>query len=248
MRSRRSLEWAPMRTRLGRTVGAAALTLGVMMTTACGDEPGGQSASGAPGAAGASGAPGGTTAPSAGGTQTDPTGDAGLEARAKSRFLPEDALGSSWRLSQPPQPGFGLTVCGVDIEPEEPRGSARRRFAQSPVGPFLSQYVQAHRDGLAEEVVARLKEALPTCTTFETRGESATSPVSRFTIDEASFAAVPDNAVVWRMTSQGARKVTQDIALVADGEFLIGLVSVAAGDPPDPAVVTRAVAALPEGD
>lgn len=235
-----------MRTRLGRTVGAAALTLGVMMTTACGDEPGGRGASGAPGASGATAE---KSAPSAaGGTPTDPSGDAGLEARAKSRFLPEAALGSPWRLSQPPQPGFGLTVCGVDIEPEEPRGSARRRFAQSPVGPFLSQYVQAHRDGLAEEVVARLKGALPTCTTFETRGESATSPVSTFTIDEASFATVPDNAVVWRMTSQGTRKVTQDIALVADGEFLIGLVSVAAGDAPDPAVVTRAVAALPVGE
>jgi hypothetical protein len=139
-------------------------------------------------------------------------------------------------------------VCGVDIEPEQPLGSARQRFTTSGVGPFVAQYVQAHRDGLGDEVVRALKAALPTCTTFETRGESPTSPVTRFAIDKVAFAEVPDNVVVWRMTSQGEQPVTQDVALVADGEFLIGVVSYVAGSPPDPAVISAAVAGIPAGD
>ena len=148
-------------------------------------------------------------------------------------------------LLAPPPAGFGITVCGVDIEPEQPAGSARQRFARSGVGPFVAQYVQAHRDGLAAEVVTALKAALPTCTTFETRGEAPTRPVTRFAIEQVSFADVPANAVGWRMTSQGDRPVTQDVALLADGEFLIGVVSYRAGDAPDPETITAAVAAVP---
>ncbi|WP_156969850.1 hypothetical protein [Knoellia subterranea] len=223
-----------MGTVFGRRTAAAVLVVGVMTMTACGDEQSPGTGSGQ--AASESVSPSGSAT------------DADLEARAKSRFLPEDAFPDPWRLSQPPQPGFGLTVCGVDIEPEDPRGSARRRFAQSAVGPFLSQYVQAHRDGLADQVVSQVAEALRSCTSFETKGESPTSPTTRFTIDKVAFADVPANAVVWRMTSQGERKVTQDIALVADGEFLVGFVSYGAGPPPDPAVITTAVNALPQGD
>lgn len=214
---------------------AVVALLGVMSMAACGDEQSPKSPPAAPPV-------------SATGSATAAADDQALEARAKSRFLPDDAFAKPWRLSQPPQPGFRLTVCGVDIEPEEPRGSARRRFAQSSVGPFLSQYVQAHRDGLADEVVTKLKAALPSCTTFETKGESPSSPVSKFTIDKANFAPVPDNAVVWRMTSQGEHKITQDLALVADGEFLIGFVSIAAGNPPDATVITQAIDKLPPGD
>lgn len=229
-----SVESRGVTARIGRFAGTLAITLGVMAMSACGDEQKPESSS--------------TSSPSARSSESQPAADAELEARAKSHFIPEDAFADPWRLSQPPQPGFGLTVCGVDIEPEEALGSARRRFAQSPVGPFLSQYVQAHRDGLAAEVVTKLKAALPGCTTFETKGESPNSPVSRFVIDKHDFGTVPDNAVVWRMTSQGEREVTQDIALVADGEFLIGLVSVRAGTPPDPSVITTAIEQLPAGD
>ena len=203
--------------------------------TACGDET-------APGAA-----PGSAPTTSSATPSGSPSGSADLEARAKSRFVPLELMGEGWRRSQPPQAGFGLTVCGVDIEPEEPRGAARQRFARSAVGPFLAQHVQVHRDGLATEVVDALRTALATCTTFETRGELASGPVTTFTVDEADFGQVPADTVVWRMTSQGERRVTQDVALVADGEFLVGLVSYGAGDPPDPAVISGAVTAVRRG-
>lgn len=223
-------------TRGTRLVGATLAVAGVLLLTACGDDVVSTPQSSV------TGAPGSGTASI---TPSTPGGDAALEARAKAHFIPLAALGEGWRESQPPPAGFGLTVCGVDIEPEQPAGSARQRFAKSGVGPFVAQYVQAHREGLAAEVVTALKAALPTCTTFETRGESPTSPVTRFTIDKVPFADVSENAVVWRMTSQGERPVTQDVALLADGEFLIGVVSYRAGDAPDPATITTAVAAVP---
>lgn len=211
----------------------------------CGDQDAAPSTAKSP-SSGSTAESGATGSPdSTGSTGTE--AEQGLEARAKSHFIPAETLGSGWRRSQPPQPGFGLTVCGVDIEPEEARGSARQRFAQSAVGPFLAQHVQAHRDGLAAEVVGRLRTALPGCSSFETRGELANGPVTSFVIDEVDFGSMPTDAVVWRMTSQGERKVTQDIALVADGEFLIGFVSYGAGDPPDPSIITKAVKGLPPG-
>ena len=223
-------------TRGTRSVLAALAVAGVLLMTACGDDVVTTSQSSVTGATGSG---------TASATPGTPGGDADLEARAKAHFIPLAALGEGWRESQPPPAGFGITVCGVDIEPEQPAGSARQRFARSGVGPFVAQYVQAHRQGLAAAVVTALQAALPTCTSFETRGESPTSPVTRFTIEKVAFADVPDDAVVWRMTSQGERPVTQDVALVADGEFLIGVVSYRAGDAPDPATITTAVAAVP---
>ena len=155
-------------TRGARLVGTTLAVAGMLLMTACGDDVVSTPQSSV------TGAPGSGTASA---TPSTPGGDAALEARAKAHFIPLTALGEGWRESQPPPPGFGLTVCGVDIEPEQPAGSARQRFARSGVGPFVAQYVQAHRDGLAAEVVTALKAALPTCTTFETRGESPTSPV-----------------------------------------------------------------------
>lgn len=234
----RDVQFLAMGTRRGRSAGIVLALMGALLMGGCGDEEIGPSASPA------------ASSPGEGTASASPTasgGDAELEARAKSHFIPLSALGEGWRESQPPPPGFGLTVCGVDIEPEEPRGSARQRFTKSAVGPFVAQYVQAHREGLADEVVRALQAALPTCTTFETRGESPTSPVTRFDIEPVDFGSVPGDAVVWRMTSQGEQPVTQDVALVADGEFLVGVVSYVAGGPPDPAVISAAVAAIPPG-
>ena len=191
-------------TRGTRLVLAALAVAGVLLMTACGDDVVTTSQSSVTGATGSG---------TASATPGTPGGDADLEARAKAHFIPLAALGEGWRESQPPPAGFGITVCGVDIEPEQPAGSARQRFARSGVGPFVAQNVQAHRQGLAAEEVA--------------------------------FAGVPDDAVGWRMASQGERPVTQDGALVADGEFLIGVVSYRAGDAPDPATITTAVAAVP---
>lgn len=221
----------------GRLIGVGVLMAGVLTMAGCGDDNVNPSAA-TPTRAGSTGTPSPDESPSS-------IAPSDLEGRAKALFISAEDLGPSWRLSQPPQPGFGLTVCGVDIEPEDPIGSTRQRLAQSAVGPFLAQHVQAHRDGLATEVVDRLRAALPGCSRFETKGESAASPVTSFVIDPVDFAAVPGDAVVWRMTSQGDRAVTQDVALVARGEFLVGFVSYAAGNPPDPTVITTAVAALP---
>lgn len=132
-------------------------------------------------------------------------------------LLPEGSLGEGWRLSDPPQPGFRLTVCGVDIEPEKPLGVALRRFAKTGIGPFVVQHVEAHREGLADDVVTKVRAALPSCTSFSSGGESPQSPEETFIIDDVDFGEVPDDAVIWRMTSQGERKVTQDVALVARG-------------------------------
>lgn len=235
----RDVQFLGVRTRRGRSASIVLVLMGALSMGSCGDD---ETGSPAPSASSSTGAGTASASPGA------PGADAGLEARARARFIPVAALGEGWRESQPPQPGFGLTVCGVDIEPEEPRGSARQRFTRSAVGPFVAQYVQAHRDGLADEVVRALQAALPTCTTFETRGESASSPVTRFDIEPVDLEPVPANAVAWRMTSQGEQPVTQDVALVADGEFLVGVVSYEAGSPPDPAVISTAVAAVPAGD
>jgi len=235
----RDVQFLAMGTRRGRSAGIVLALTGALFMGGCGDDRTGSPVSPAASAQGTGTA---SAPPTASGS------DAELEARATSRFIPLTALGEGWRESQPPPPGFGLTVCGVDIEPEEPLGSARQRFTKSAVGPFVAQYVQAHREGLADEVVRALQAALPTCTTFETRGESPTSPVTRFDIEPVDVGSVPGDTVVWRMTSQGEQPITQDVALVADGEFLIGVVSYVAGGPPDPAVVSSAVAAIPDGD
>ncbi len=239
MAGRGDVQFLAMGTRRGRLAGIVLALTGALFMGGCGDDENGSQVSPAASSQGTDTA---SASPDASGS------DAELEARAKSRFIPLTALGEGWRESQPPQPGFGLTVCGVDIEPEQPLGSARQRFTKSAVGPFVAQYVQAHREGLADEVVMALQAALPTCTTFETRGESPTSPVTRFDIETVDVGSVPGDAVIWRMTSQGDQPVTQDVALVADGDVLIGVVSYEAGGPPDPAVVSAAVAAIPAGD
>ncbi|GGL39598.1 hypothetical protein GCM10012283_22670 [Phycicoccus endophyticus] len=213
--------------------GLVLAAMGVMAVTGCGSEQNPQAATSAASAA------------SAAGSSSPAASDAALEDRATAMLLPEGSLGDGWRLSDPPQPGFRMTICGVDIEPEQPRGVALRRFAQSGLGPFVVQYVEVHRDGLADEVVSALREALPGCTRFSSTGEAADSPEESFVVDEVRTEDVPEDTVVVRMTSQGEHQVTQDIAFVARGEFLVGLVSFVGGRPPDPGVIETALAHVP---
>lgn len=167
------------------------------------------------------------------------------DARAKELLIDAADLPSGWRDSSPPGAGFRMTVCGVDLEPAEPVGRAKARWAVSPVGPFLYEYVRVHSDAeVPARVVSELTAALPTCREFTTRGESPTSPEATFSLDALKVEALPRDSVAWRMVPKTGSPVIQDVVLVARAETLVALLSASLNGPPDPAVLAAALSAL----
>lgn len=177
-------------------------------------------------------------------SESSPSAASQDEALAKSRLLEPEDLESDWRRSDPPGGDFRSFVCGVDMEPDDIRGSARRRVTVSEIGPFVAQYVQVNREGLPEQIVGQLRAALPDCERFDSSGGGEAGEETWFAIDHSvAFEGEPPEAVVWRMRPEEG-SVLQDVAVIADGDLLIWLVSYTIGTELDPATIVTAAEAV----
>jgi len=158
-----------------------------------------------------------------------------------------ERLPAGWRTSEPSEDGYRTTFCGVDLEPVAPVGSAHYRFARSPVGPFLEQYVRSYTASTAAEVVGAVQAALPGCRESEAAGDED-SPAVRFSVEPLSLpsdgASGPDT-VAWRQQPAGGG-VVNDVVLTRRGTTAVLLVAYGLRDEPDPAVLTAALAAVPQ--
>ena len=142
-----------------------------------------------------------------------------------------------------------MTVCGVDLEPEEPTATQQVRFARTAVGPFLYQYVREYAPaGPPGQVTSALAEALPGCTMFTTRGDAPGSPEASFSLAQLAVADLPAGSVAWRMTPRTDNPITQDVVLIPRGDTLVAFLSASLGTEPDPAVLEAAIDALPVRD
>ncbi|MDO5503464.1 MAG: hypothetical protein Q4G67_09860 [Actinomycetia bacterium] len=171
--------------------------------------------------------------------------DPGLLAAAELLISAED-LPEGWRDSDPPGPDFRMEVCGVDTEAVQPRDMAQVRFAETALGPFLYQYVRTYDEATqAEDVIADLADALPGCTEFTTGG-GAQGPEATFSVEQITVAALPANAVAWRMTPQNESAIIQDVVFLERGQSLVAFLSASLGADPDPAVLDAALAGVAE--
>lgn len=163
-------------------------------------------------------------------------------------LITADALPRGWRDSNSQGIDYRVSVCGVDIEPERPLGATSIRFSQGPLGPFLEQHVRVYDSPVVAEVVAEVREALPDCSGYTVEGGGPDRPTARFDIAPLSVRNAPQDSVAWRQTSRGRVPVTADLILVDRGDAAVMLMSYAIRSDPDPAVLERAVAALPEAE
>ncbi|NPC95262.1 hypothetical protein [Nocardioides sp. zg-DK7169] len=167
-------------------------------------------------------------------------------ARSSDLLITSDALPAGWGDSNSQGLDYRLTVCGVDLEPETPARASSLRFSEGPFGPFLEQHVRVYRTDVIADVIADLRTALPGCSGYTARGTRPDSPTARFTVEPLTVKGAPPDSVAWRQTSRGRLPVTADVVVVRSGDAAVTLMSYALRDTPDPAVLARAVAALPE--
>ena len=158
------------------------------------------------------------------------------------RDLPE-----GWADSNSQGLDYRVTVCGVDLEPTPPARATSIRFSQGPVGPFLEEHVRVYDTDVVSSVITGLAEALPGCTAYEASGTFPDSPTARFEVSPLTVKGAPADSVAWRQTTTGPLPVTSDLLLVRRGNVAVMLMAYAIRSTPDPAVLERAVAALPEG-
>lgn len=161
-------------------------------------------------------------------------------------YIEAGDLPEGWEDSDPPEPGFRQMVCGVDIEPTRPMSHGAVRFGQGPIGPFLNQHVRIYDDAAApRRVIDQLREAVPQCTEYSTKGLDNDYPEVRFMVKPLNGTDLPDGAVGWHqqaVTEEGLQ-VPTDMVLMARGNALVALVSHDLRDKPDPDVIDAAVKA-----
>lgn len=180
-------------------------------------------------------------------TPADPVAE-DQATRSTDLLLTSEALPTGWGDSNSQGLDYRLTVCGVDLEPETPARASSLRFSEGPFGPFLEQHVRVYRTDVIADVVADLRTALPDCTGYTARGTHPDSAEARFVVEPLTVKGAPADSVAWRQTSQGELPITADLVVVRSGDSAITLMSYALRATPDPAVLTRAVAALPRVD
>jgi len=146
-----------------------------------------------------------------------------------------------WRDSAQQSDAFRLTVCGVDLEPKAAASTARARFSQSPVGPFLEEYVRVHDDGTASKVLTELAAAVPGCSRYSAKGNLPSSPEAEFTVTPFPGEGLPEGAVAWRQRTVGERPLTSDVAVLVRDGMLLAFVSYDLRGDADPAVLVAAV-------
>ena len=167
--------------------------------------------------------------------------------RTSDFLIAADDLPDGWRDSNSQGIDYRVTVCGVDLEPQDPVRATSIRFSQGSVGPFLEQHVCVYDTDVASGVVQQLQEALPGCDSYEATGTAEGSPTAAFTVEPLVVPDAPADSVAWRQTSQGDIPITSDQLLVRRGDVAVLLVSYALKAIPDPAVLEQAARALPAG-
>ena len=182
------------------------------------------------------------------GEDTSQAADRAPAVSSTDLLITADALPRGWRDSNSQGVDYRVSVCGVDLEPEPPVGATSIRFSQGPLGPFLEQHVRVYDGPVPAEVVAGLREALPGCTGYTVEGGGPDRPTARFDVAPLTVQGAPKESVAWRQTSKGQLPVTADLVLVDRGDAAVMLMSYAIRSAPDPRVLERAVAALPEAE
>lgn len=184
------------------------------------------------------------------GTATDASDEARAEetaVRTSDFLISAGDLPEGWRDSNSQGIDYRVTVCGVDLEPQDPVRATSIRFSQGSVGPFLEQHVRVYDRDVASGVIAELSEALPGCDSYEAAGTAEGSPTATFTVEPLEVPGAPEDSVAWRQTSQGDIPITSDQLLVRRGDAAVLFVSYALKATPDAAVLEQAAAALPTG-
>lgn len=182
------------------------------------------------------------------GTDTPTASDDDGGARSTDFLITSEALPTGWGDSNSQGIDYRLEVCGVDIEPKNPVRATSVRFSEGPLGPFLEQHVRIYDSDVVTDVIAKLRDALPGCTEYSAKGSRPDSPEARFVVEPLTVEGAPDDSVAWRQTSQDDLPITADLLLIRRGDSAVMLMSYALRADPDPAVLARAAAAVPEGE
>ena len=121
----------------------------------------------------------------------------GGNGSAKPLLVPTSALPSGWTATQARDTrGYRMSVCGVDIEPNQPVDGAQQNWSASIDGPHLEQHVRVYADDTATTVTDALREKIPGCTTYT--AEDADGGRSTFAVEKLPLAGVPSGTVAWR--------------------------------------------------
>ncbi|GAB3590624.1 hypothetical protein GCM10027446_05890 [Angustibacter peucedani] len=138
--------------------------------------------------------------------------------------------------------GYRQTVCGVDIEPTPPVQQASARFSQGPVGPFVEQRVRVYPDDSATAVVAALRKALATCTSYQLPA-NGTAPAATMAVRPLDLPQLGDESVAWRQVPQTDLPITTDVVLIRSGRTVVLMTSYALKEAPPETTVKQAATA-----
>ncbi|MFC7624063.1 hypothetical protein [Microlunatus sp. GCM10028923] len=168
----------------------------------------------------------------------------GLRPEPQDYVISVEDLPKGWRTSNDAQGGYRTQVCGVDLEPTAPAAKASVRFSMGPFGPFLQQYVRSYTDGSAERLMTGLSEAVEGCTSYVATGTKGTKSET-FRITPLNPAPAGSEAVTWRQVPESNPGLITDLAFFRRGDTVIAFLSYSLRDEPDPAVLERAISAVP---
>lgn len=155
------------------------------------------------------------------------TRDAAEESASRILLRPTEVPGGTGKAGGPVTGGFRDTICGVDLEPHRPAAAFNARL-QLDGGAQVIQSARPIGATRAKEIVAGLKKALASCTSYTTEsGEDA----GTYTVKPITFAN-PD--VVGFSRQREGESLYSYYALIVIDDCLVAFMTLGNSDVPSP--------------
>ncbi|WP_162803116.1 hypothetical protein [Ornithinimicrobium avium] len=156
------------------------------------------------------------------------------DGSAEALLLTDPPVGEAWQVVEADGPKFVQTVCGVQLDPVQPRDAAHRRWGWVEGFTYLTSEVHTFAEAEGQGVAAKTAAALEDCDGYGLDGEGreVASGQGVHQVEVDRLGELPEGWVGWTETTVGAGLVRHNaLRDVDDGWHWVSVVSHAGPDP-----------------
>ncbi len=165
------------------------------------------------------------------------------DGSAEALLLTDPPVGEAWQVVEADGPKFVQTVCGVQLDPVQPRDAAHRRWGWVEGFTYLTSEVHTFAEPEGQGLAADAAHALEECDGYglDADGKEVADGAGVHQVDVEPFVGLPDGWVGWTETTVGEGMVRHNALRDVDGGWhwvsVVGYV----GSEPDAELLRAAV-------
>ncbi|RIK16013.1 MAG: hypothetical protein DCC50_06335 [Acidobacteria bacterium] len=165
------------------------------------------------------------------------------DGSAEPQLLTDPPLGDGWQVVEADGPMFVQTVCGVQLDPVQPRDAAHRRWGLVEEFTYLTSEVHLFAGRAGEGIAEQVADALEGCDGFgvDEDGTEVASGSGDYEVTVTPLEGLPEPWVGWTETTEGAGLVRHNALRDVDGGWHWVSAYGSLGAPADPDLLVGAV-------